>query len=259
MLRALLFALALAGCSSGGSGTSPVSGSGPTPADPGPAQVAILMMGNSHTSLNELPRMVAALVQAGSGRTTEAVEAPGWMFLDQRSTDAASLALLRSRPWRFVVLQAQMYSSSGLFSYPIDGAVDLVGQARAIGALPIMFPEWPRKDVDEAARIYELHLSIARVAAACVPPIPQAFVVARARYPEIGLHAADGNHSSAAGAFLAAMILATTMTGAAPETLPVIPNFGLDAVTQAKLRSVAGEAVRATSPRTGCPGDPVGP
>lgn len=248
----------LGGCGSSGGNGTPTQNSDPPPPSGAAAQVAILMMGNSHTSLNDLPRMVGAMVQAGSGKTTEVVVAPDWLSLQQRAQDTATLALLRSRPWRFVVLQAQDYSSSGLFTYPIDGAVDLVGKARAAGALPILFPEWPRKGIDETQRIYELHLSIARAAPACVPPIPQAFDVAKARYPEIELWAGDGNHSSTAGAFLAAMIIATTMTGVAPDTLPVIPNTGIDAITQAKLRSVAAETVRTTSTRTGCPGDAVG-
>ncbi len=129
---------------------------------------------------------------------------------------------------------------------------------RANGSVPVLFPEWPRRDLNETDEIFRIYLSIALQAAACVPPIPQAFDVAKARYPEIELWAGDGNHSSTAGAFLAAMIIATTMTGVAPDTLPVIPNTGIDAITQAKLRSVAAETVRTTSTRTGCPGDAVG-
>jgi hypothetical protein len=92
-----------------------------------------------------------------------------------------------------VVLQAQEYSSSGLFEYPIDGAVALVRESRALGALPIMFPEWARRGVPETQRIYDLHLSIARAAPACVPPIPQAWDLSIARNPDIELHADDGN------------------------------------------------------------------
>ena len=259
MLRAFIAALLVSAC--GGSGSSSSSAVDPPPPNPTPtAQVALLFMGNSHTAANGLPQMVAAIVRAAwPNRTVEAVEAPGWMFLNERSRDAASLALLRSRSWRFVVLQAQEYSSSGLFEYPIDGAVDLVRQARTNGALPILFPEWPRRGINETQRIYDLHLSIARAAPACVPPIPQAWDLALARYPEITLHAADGNHAAAPGSFLAALIIATTMTNVTPTDLPAIAQTGVDAGTQAKLRTVAAETVLAYSPRTGCPGDPPGP
>ena len=219
----------------------------------------MLFMGNSHTSVNDVPGLVMRMVRAAwPDRTVEAVTAPAWMSLEDRAHDPASLALLRSRPWTFVVLQAQDYSSSGLYSYPIDGAVALVGESRKAGALPILFPEWPRRGINETQRIYDLHLSIAREAPACVPPIPQAFDLAIARNPELVLWAEDGNHSAPAGAFLAALVISATMTGVAPDTLPAFPNVNVDAATQAKLRSAAAETVLAYSPRTGCPADAPG-
>jgi hypothetical protein len=256
MIRALFATLLLAACSGGGGTTS--SSTEPTPAVA--AQVSLLFMGNSHTSINGLPQMVAAMVRAAwPNRTVEAVEAPGWMFLEERAHDAPSLALLRSRPWKFVVLQAQEYSSSGLFEYSIDGAVALVQRTRTQGALPILFPEWPRRGIPETQRIYDLHLSIARQAPACVPPIPQAFDLSLARHPEIVLHAEDGNHSSPAGAFLAALVIATTMTGVAPDTLPTLAGFDIPGNVQSSLRAAAAETVLAYVPRTGCPGDRVEP
>ena len=57
------------------------------------------------------------------------VEAPGSMFLDQRVNDAATLGLLRSQNWSYVVLQAQQYSSSGQFTYSTAEAEELVALA----------------------------------------------------------------------------------------------------------------------------------
>lgn len=257
MIRVLLAVLVLGACGGGGGGSSPPDV--PPPPLASKADVQILFMGNSHTAANRLPGMVAELVRAAwPGRTVEAVEAPGWMFLEQRATDRASLELLRSTRWRFVVLQAQEYSSSGAFPYPIGGAVELVKQSRAIGALPILFPEWPRAGVNETQRIYDLHLSIAREAPACVPPIPQAWDLSLARHPDLRLHAPDGNHAAAPGSLLAAMVITATMTGASPDSLPNIEEFGVDAAVQSRLRAVAAETVLAHAPRMGCPQDPVG-
>jgi len=254
MFRLLVAAFFLSACGSGGGTAS--TPSAPAPPSGGTAQVSMLFMGNSHTSVNDVPGLVMRMVRAAwPDKTVEAVTAPTWMSLEDRAHDAASLVLLRSRPWKFVVLQAQDYSSSGLYSYPIDGAVALVGESRKVGALPILFPEWPRRGINETQRIYDLHLSIAREAPACVPPIPQAFDLAIARNPELVLWAEDGNHSAPAGAFLAALVIATTMTGVAPDTLPAFPNVNVEAATQAKLRSAAAETVLAYSPRAGCATD----
>lgn len=259
MIRALLATLLLVLSACGGGGDSGSTGTSPPP-PAAKADVQILFMGNSHTAANRLPQMVAAMVRAAwPGRTVEAVEAPVWMFLGQRWRHTPSLELLRSTNWRFVVLQAQEYSTSGAYSYPIDGAVDLATQSRAIGALPILFPEWPRAGVNESQTVYDLHLAIAFIAPACVSPIPFAWDLALARHPELVLHASDGNHAAAAGSLLAAMVITATMTGLSPGSLPNIEGFGVDAAAQAKLRAAAAETVLAYSPRAGCPADPVLP
>src|SRR5688572_20594629 len=49
------------------------------------ADVSLLFMGNSHASLNRLQAMVAQLVHARrADDSIAAVEAPGWMFLEDR-------------------------------------------------------------------------------------------------------------------------------------------------------------------------------
>ena len=251
----VLALLALAACGgSGGGGDAPASPQPPAPVTG--ADINLLFMGNSHASVNGLPAMVAAMVRAARpGRTVRSVEAPGWMFLDERSTDVASLELLREGGWSHVVLQAQKYSSSGLFDYSTEGAEDLIRMSRQVRAVPVLFPEWPRLGVPETQRIYDLHVSIARRAPACVAPVGQAWDLALARHPTLVLHAPDGNHSAPAGAFLAALVIAATITGVAPDTYPEIAAGGVDAAVQALLRPVAAETVLAYHPRQYCPGD----
>lgn len=250
----LALALFAAACGGGGGGGSTIANPPPPAAA---ADIGLLFMGNSHASLNNLPGMVAAMVRvARPGRAVSATEAPGWMFLEERAADPASLQLLRGRPWSFVVLQAQRYSASGLFDYPIVGAVALVQLSRAASAVPILFPEWPRRGIPETQRIFDLHVSIARLALACVAPIGQAWDLALGRHPGLVLYDPDGNHSAPAGAFLAALIIANTMTGLAPDQLPFIDGFGVAAEVQAQLRAIAAETVLVYRPRHWCPDDP---
>jgi hypothetical protein len=256
-ILAVVLTIGLCGC--GGGGSDPPTP--PLPAAPVAGEIGLLFMGNSHTSLNALPDMVGAMVRAARpGRVVTVAEAPGWMFLDERSADPPSLALLRSRPWTFVVLQAQKYSESGLFDYPITGALTLIRAARGQNATPIMFPEWPRLGIPESQRIFALHVSIAQSDPACVPPIPQAFDLALSLYPSVRLHAADGNHSTPMGAFLAALVIATTMTGTPPTQLPFLPDFpAVEAGTQAALRAVAEQTLAQWPARQYCPLDPALP
>jgi len=252
-IAGIALALFLAAC--GGGGDTPRGGatSGPPPID---ADITLLFMGNSHTSFNDLSGMVADMVRAGRpGMRVAFVQAPGFMFLDERLNDATSMALLRSQDWSYVILQAQKYSTSGLYTYSTEEAKALIRISRDQHAVPVMFPEWPRRDIDETRRIYDLHVSIAQVEPACVAPIGQAWDLALARNPTLVLHADDGNHSAPAGAFLAALVLYATITGNSPLDLPPLRQYPVDVGLQETLRGIAAETVQTVPPRMWCPGD----
>lgn len=248
------FALLLCACG-GGSGDSQPSGGTSAP-PPVAADISLLFMGNSHTAFNNLTDMVADMVRAGKpGKTVAFTEAPGYMFLDERLADTQTMALLRRQQWSFVILQAQKYSSTGQFRYSIEEATELVRMSREQRAVPVMFPEWPRRGVDETQRIYNLHVLIAQAQPACVAPIGQAWDLALARDPLLPLHADDGNHSAAAGAFLTALVLYATITEQSPINLPYLRQYPVDAPLQERLRGIAAETVQMVPPRMWCPGD----
>ena len=257
LLLAALFCLASCG---GGGGSVQTPPPPPPPGGSGLADITLLFMGNSHTSFHALPQTAGALVRAARpGRTVLVEVAPDWGFLEDHAANPRTLELFDRRRWTFVVLQAQKYSTSGQFSYPIEPAIDLARRARGAGAVPILFPEWPRLGIPETQRIYDLHVSIAQREPACVAPIGQAWDRALARYPGLVLHDADGNHSAPAGAFLAAVVIASTMTGTSPDALPAVAGTGVEADLQARLRAVAAETVALVPPRQWCPGDPLPP
>ena len=245
---AALLALAPA-CGGGGNAAS-------GPVSPVKADIALLFYGNSHTHANDVPGLVAALVRAvRPGRSVEAVTAPGSQFLDERLSDAASREVLASQRWSAVVFQAQKYSASGQFSYSTAEAAQWVRLARDGGAVPVLFPEWPRRGVDETQRIFELYVSIAAQAPACVAPVPQAWDIALSRQAIPQLHAPDGNHAQPAGTLLAALVIASTIAGDSPAAMPTLAALAVDAATQADLRAAAAQAVIDLSPRRYCPAD----
>ena len=256
IVRTLIVCLAVCasacGGSDGGSGEAPRANGVPAAS----ADIALLFMGNSHTSSNDLTGMVASMVRAARpGKTVTSVVAPGSMFLEERWHHAPSLALLQSQRWSAVVLQAQKYSMSGQFMYSTVEAEEFIRMIRAQSGLPVMFPEWPQLNVNETQRIYDLHVSIAQRQAACVAPIGQAWDLALARHPSLTLHAPDGNHSAPAGALLAALVIFTTLTNVSPLEVPYLAQFGVDAETQTRLREIAAETAQTVPPRQWCPGD----
>lgn len=257
-LCGLLLGLFLVACAGGGGGDAGT----PRVVDPplAAADINLLFLGNSHTHFHDVPGMVAEFVRsARPGKSVHAEAAPGYLFLDERLHDPATLAQLNSRRWSAVFLQAQRYSSSGQFSYSTSEAEALARMSRNLGATPVMFPEWPRRGVPETARIHDLHAGIARTAPACLAPVGQAWDAALSNGNALVLHDADGNHSAPAGAMLAAMVLASAVTGADPRAFPFLAQRDVDAASQQQLRAAAGEAISRHPPRSTCPGDPLLP
>jgi hypothetical protein len=251
-LATLGLLLALVACGGGGPGRAVDLSEATRPAD-----VAVLMMGNSHTAGAGLPSRLQATLQAAlPGRSVLVIVAPSSAFLDEHLHDDTTLALLGARRWQAVVLQAQKYSSSGQYSYSTAGAEELIRRSRTAGAVPVMFPEWARRGVDEADRIWALHAGIAGREPACVAPIPQAWEHALADHPRLPLHAGDGNHAAPAGAQLTALVLMATITGVSPATLGDVPGGG-NSTQQGQLRAAAAAALAEQGARAFCPGDPL--
>ena len=254
-VASLFLLLTLLAC--GGGGTPATSQPNPpgSPAPIGPADVALLFYGNSHTHLNGLPLLVGGLFeQARPNQKVHLQVAADYLFLDERLNDAPSQALLGAAGWTHVLLQAQKVSSSGTVLYSTAESQEWVRRVKARGALPVLFPEWPRRGVDEGARTYAVYESIALAEPACVAPVPQAFERAALALPQLALHAPDGNHSSPAGALLAAFILYASASGdSLQEVRPLIAS-PLEPAVQRQLRDVAVASLSAgPAARHRCP------
>jgi hypothetical protein len=210
-----------------------------------PADFEILFIGNSHSSRNDLPETVALLLESAlPEQSAYATAAPRWAFLAERIDDGVTQKSLDSRNWTHVVLQAQKYSSSGRYFYPVDAALEWIRRVRAQEATPVLFPEWPRRgNSEEGQRVFDLHRQIAAIEPACVAPIGQAWDMAADRYPKLRLYAGDGNHANRAGTLLTAYVFFELISGSQASLLPDIPGLNVDSTTQEQLRSVASTAM----------------
>jgi hypothetical protein len=217
-----------------------------------PVEFQILLIGNSHSSNNDLPGLIATLIkQAHPKAAVHARAVPHWGFLVDRLDDKVTQKTLDAETWTHVILQAQKYSSSGRYYYPTDAAEEWIRRVKRRGATPILFPEWARRgNTEEGQRIYELHLQIASREFACVAPVGLAWQLAQLAKPSMRLHASDGNHSNAKGALLTAFVLYQAITGDSAADLPTIESVKIDADIQILLRDSASEAHRV---KPGCP------
>jgi hypothetical protein len=209
--------------------------------DDQPSNYEILFIGNSHSSSNNLPQLLTTLIEHSSpGTSAHASLAPGWSFLNERLEDGSTQQVLQGHTWTHVILQAQKYSSSGRYHYPTDAAEEWIRRIKKLNAMPVMFPEWPRRgNLEEGQRVHLLHLQIAGREPACVAPVGLAWNEARARLGSLNLYAADGNHSNLNGALLSAFVLYQSITQLPADGLAYIKSINVPAETQQALREIA--------------------
>ena len=119
---------------------------------PGPATgscLHILFIGNSYTSVNDLPHMFTQLAKSGGHRVETAVVAPGGWTLFAHARSAETLNRLKSSKWDIVVLQeqSQVPASEQARTQGMYPAVrSLVSRIEACGARPIFFLTWAQRD-----------------------------------------------------------------------------------------------------------------
>lgn len=248
----------LTACGSGSKSTAPPVATTPPPVSSPPAVVdplpipdnryvgsyQVLLFGNSHASSNNLPAMIALLLEQGTGKEATAVLAPGRQYLDDRISDGVSLNTLQANNWSHVIWQAQKYSTTGQYYYSTSAAKYWVGQTKQQQATPIMFPEHPREgNTEEGMRVYLLHKSIASEEATCVAPVGPAWDNAILAMPEVTFYT-DGNHASLEGTFLTAVLFYQIISGEPAEDLPDIAEINLPAQLQSELRQVAAATLQ---------------
>ena len=111
--------------------------------------IRVLFIGNSYTSVNDLPATFAEL--AGSGGVAVEVDAidPGGQTLAGHAAAPDVLAAITGRRWTTVVLQEQseIPAATDLFDREtVPAATTLVAAIRKAGAEPVLFDTWAHRD-----------------------------------------------------------------------------------------------------------------
>jgi hypothetical protein len=181
----------------------------------------VLFIGNSYLYMADVPGIVQALADsAGGEKLAVATVAGADMALVDHWNDGTALRRIRAGGWRWVVLQQGPSSTeinrdslrltTGWFSREIRG----------VGGLPALFSAWPtatrRQDFPRAIQSYQL---AAQDVSGLFLPVAAAWLDAWERDPSIELYA-DGLHPSAAGAYLAALVVYGRLLNRTPIGLP---------------------------------------
>jgi hypothetical protein len=214
----------------------------------------ILFIGNSYTSVNDLPGMFARLAGAGGHAVETGMAAPGGWTLSAHAGSAETLRKLRSAKWDIVALQEQsqvpaVESARTQAMYP--GGRLLVRQIEAIGAKPIFFVTWARRDgwAEQGLADYEAmqaqisrgYLAIAQELGVPAAPVGEAWLIARRQHPELELWQADGSHPSELGTYLAACVFYAAIFRQSPEGLRYVAHVPKETATA--LQRAAADVV----------------
>ncbi len=205
----------------------------------------VLFLGNTYTSYNNLPRLVEELAAAAGKKIETRMIAPGGAALADHAANAQTLAAIRSGGWDFVVLQEQsalgavfLVNGEARVANPeafFAAARKLDAEIRKAGAKTVFYHTWPQREAPDSDRamLDYAYMHIARERGAAMAPVGLAWQQARAEVGGASLFGEDGSHPSRTGSYLAAAVIAATLTGASPaggpariSGAPVNPDTG---------------------------------
>jgi hypothetical protein len=214
----------------------------------------VLFVGNSLTAANDLPAMVEALAAAGGHALPVTQFAfPGFSLSDHLSEGEAPRTLAAGG-WRVVVLQQGPSGQPDSRVLLREDTATFDAIARKAGARTALFSVWADSagpsTFDEVRESYSL---AAADVGGMYLPVNEAWVLALARRPALPLYAADGFHPSIEGSYLAALVIASVITGEDAARMPALLALrgggavAVDGADATLLREAAAAAVAASA------------
>ncbi len=207
------------------------------------APVRVLFVGNSLTSTNDLPAILAALAHA-AGREVEtgSVVHPGFSLEDHWNQGDARKALLSGR-WDVVVLQQGPSALPESQRHLKQWAARFAALARAAEARPALLMVWPESYRRSAlGHVIASYRNAAGAAGADLLPAGDAWRRAWACDRRLPLYGPDGFHPSRLGTHLAALVVYGRILGA-PLLVPSLEPEGIARRTARTLQASAALAL----------------
>ena len=223
--------------------------------------LTVLFAGNSYTSANDLPRMVADIAQNMGDELIYASNTPGACTFEMHCSNATMDKICQGG-WDFVVLQEQ----SQLPAFPIEMVEEMVYPfARQLAdsfyafnpdGEPMFYMTWGRKNGDTEfgqmypmmstyegmdSLLYARYMYMAQANDASVCPVGRVWHYLRDTHSAIELYMPDESHPSLEGTYAAACAFYTMMFGRDPNRITY--DAGVSMKTAGIIRSAVHEVV----------------
>jgi len=198
--------------------------------------VRLLFIGNSYTATNDLPAMVANVLD-GSGIDLD-VESitPGGATLRQHAGDPSVRSTILDGDFDIIVMQEQSEVPAVprlLSDQSIPAAEALGAMATESGAGVILLETWGHRNGSAISghtsfgsmqtALTSGYWSLAGASGGTIAPVGSTWARSL-EANDIALHSADGSHPSPAGTHLASLVIARTILG---EPLTSFPTNGI--------------------------------
>jgi hypothetical protein len=215
-------------------------------------EVRILFIGNSYTSRNNLPRLLADLAAVAEHPRKLHVEAivAGGASLRRHWNAGKARHVIANGKWDYVVLQEQSTLPVKNSSRYHDNVRLFAAEIATRKIRPVLYLTWARQNAPESQEVIARAVTdIAAEVNALVVPVGMAWQMALRKGSELRLYTEDGSHPTAAGSYLAASVFHVALFGELVEDDSVAIALKLDHATARRLRAFAW-ACRAPATRT---------
>jgi hypothetical protein len=194
----------------------------PQPAD----DLTILFVGNSLTSVNDVPGLVRRIGEADGRRVrTWAVTADDFGLPQHWEDGRAVRELARRRP-AFVVLQQGPSALPESRVVLRESAARFAKAAEDAGAKPALYMVWPSVlRSGDFERVIESYTLAAKDMGGILLPAGAAWREAWKTDPKLALYGDDGFHPSEKGSWLAALVVYCGLTGRSPADVRLPRDF----------------------------------
>lgn len=181
-----------------------------------------MFIGNSLTYSNDLPSVVEALAKAaGKGKFAyRTIAFPDFSLEDHWNKKDARKAIQKGG-WDFVVLQQGPSASREGRGLLLEYSRRFAEEIRQNGGKPALYSVWPsRSRMQDFKGVSDSYRQAAEAVDGIVFPVGDAWLNAWRANPSIGLYSADGFHPSAAGSYVAGLVIYGRLYNGSPVGLP---------------------------------------
>lgn len=221
---------------------------GPDGGVPDDGAIDVLLVGNSLTYWNNMPAMLATLLEHDPEREYRLhVVAIGGTGLQDHWVEGTARARIAAGGMDIVALQQGPSATEGRPSL-LEYSQRFAEEIRAQGGIPALYMVWPSlQRIFDAAGVSDSYRTAARLVNGGLFPAGDAWTLVREGDSGVQLYGGDGFHPSAAGSYLVALVMYGQLTGRSPVGLPApgtsdSPSGGITAEQATALQEAAAAA-----------------